>query len=244
MKLFTTILLLTLAFSGEVFANSAWYNSSDLLLGIPAKVKCATGVSCAITSGKLNITAAQTAGTSLTLSSTLGVTGATTLTGGLTVAAGQRVNYGRGLGSLTGGTSTTPSATTVYLTQIFVEANTTLTGIKLNNAATVGTNKYVVALFDSSGAVVANSALAGVLSAGANVYQAIPFTATYAVKGPGIYWIGLYVDGATDRFYSLPAFDESRGLAGSVTGQTFGTVASVTLPTSFTADKGPVAFTY
>lgn len=147
--------------------------------------------------------------------------------------------------ALTAGTSTTPSATTLYLAQVKILAPTTLTGIAINNAATVGTNKYIVALYNAAGTKLANSAIAGVLTAGASVWQEIPFTATLGVVGPGVYWIGLFVDGTTDRFYSIPAVGAMSGLAGSVTGQTFGTVgASITPPTTFTADKGPVAYTY
>lgn len=170
--------------------------------------------------------------------------GDVTLGGGLVASSGQFTNYGRAYDGLTTGTSTTPSATVVYLSQVFVSANATITGIKVNSGATVGTNKYLVALFDSTGAAVATSALAGVTTANADAYQTIAFTGTYAAKGPGVYWIGLYVNGTTDRFRSLAAGAEGKGLAGSVTGQTFGTVASVTLPTTFTADKGPVAFLY
>lgn len=179
------------------------------------------------------------------IAGTLTVTGASTFTGGIVAGSGQRTNYiGWRPSTLTAGTSTTPSATVVYLTQIMIEANATITGIKVSNGATVGTNKYIVALFDSSGSPVANSALAGANIAGADGYQTVAFTGTYAAKGPGIFWIGLYVNGTTDRFRSVPAVGEYGGLAGSVSGQTFGTVAAVVLPTTFSADLGPVAFTY
>ncbi len=145
--------------------------------------------------------------------------------------------------TLTSGTSTTPSATTVYLTQLHIKTNCTLTGVAVSNGATVGTNKYVAALFNSAGVPVANSALAGATTVGADVYQTLDFTATYGAV-PGVYWIGLYVDGTTDRFRSIPAVGAFAGLAGSATGQTFGTVAAVTVPTTFTADKGPVSFVY
>lgn len=144
--------------------------------------------------------------------------------------------------TLTTGTSTTPSATTVYIAQVVVAAACTLTGFQVSNGATVGTNKYVVALFDSAGAVLKNSALAGALSSGADAYQAVAFTATIAVS-PGVYWVGLYVDGTTDRFRTIPAAG-AYTIAGSATGQTFGTVAAITPPTTFTADKGPVGFLY
>jgi hypothetical protein len=146
--------------------------------------------------------------------------------------------------SLTAGTSTTPSATTVYLSQVHIAAACSLTGIAISNGATVGTDKYVVALFDANGVPVANSALAGETTSGADVYQSIAFTSAYVVAEPGVFWIALYVNGTTDRFRSIPAVGANSGLAGSATGQTFGVVAAVTLPTTFTADKGPVAFTY
>ncbi len=145
---------------------------------------------------------------------------------------------------VTQATSATPSATVVYMTQIHIDNNVTLTGVNVLNAATCGTNKWIVALFDDTGAALANSAVAGVLCSGTSAYQAIPFTATYAAKGPRTYWIGLYANGTTDRYYAIPAMGAAKGLAGSVSTQTFGTVAAVTLPTTFTADVAPVAFTY
>lgn len=163
----------------------------------------------------------------------------------MTVSSGQRTRFiSFQPSSLTAGTSTTPSITTVYVSQIYIPANTTLTGISVSNGATVGTDKYIVALFDATGAAVANSDLAGTLTAGADVYQSVAFTATYAAAGPAVYWVALYVNGTTDRFRTIPAVGAFAGLAGSVTGQTFGTIAALTLPTTFTADKGPVAFVY
>ena len=163
----------------------------------------------------------------------------------LVASAGQKTRYiGYQPATLTAGTSTTPAATSVYVSQIFIPANCTLTGVAISNGATVGTDKYIVALFDSAGAAVANSALAGVTTAGADVYQAVDFTAPVAVTGPKVYWIALYVDGTTDRFRSIPAVGAFAGLAGEVADQIFGTIAALTLPTTFTADKGPVAYTY
>ncbi len=147
-------------------------------------------------------------------------------------------------GVATNATSATPSATVVYMAQVYIPANTTLTGIGVLNAATVGTNKWVLALFDDTGAPLANTALAGVLTSGASVFQQIAFTGTYAAKGPRTYWIGAYMNGTTDRYYAIPTIGQMVGLSGSVSAQTFGTVASVTLPTTFTADVGPVAYVY
>lgn len=187
-----------------------------------------------------------------TVGGTLGVTGVTTLTGHLIPTGG----IGSGTSTLTrfaawfpsavtDATSTTPSVTTLYLTQVHVAHNFTATGINVLNAATVGTNKYIVALYTETGSLVANSATAGVLTAGASGYQQVAFTSTAAVTGPATYWIGLFVNGTTDRFYAIPAQGSVMGLAGTITGQTFGTVpATITPPTTFTAAAGAVVGTY
>lgn len=192
-------------------------------------------------------TVAAASGNSV-VAGTLGVTGVTTPTGGIAPYSATAVfsNFGSDwkAGTFAGNTSATPGNTTVYLTQVRIPYNVTLTGVNVTNAATCGTNKWIVALFNSAGVAVANSALAGTLCSGASGYQAIPFTGTYAAVGPGTYWIGLYADGATDRYYAIPAVGKIGGLAGSVGTQVFGTVATVALPTTFTADVGPAAFTY
>lgn len=212
-----TMLFASTAFAGfQGFQELSTGAYQDLKLF--DKIQCARGVSCSRLDGKL-------------------VVAPPTLT---------RKNFFQWQPStLTSGTSTTPVATTLYLSQIHIPGYSTLTGIKLSNGATVGTNKYIVALYDSAGTKLANSALAGVTTAGADVYQAIPFTSSYAAKGPGTFWIALWVNGTTDRFRTIPAVGEISGYAGTVTGQTFGTVPStITPPTSFTADVGPVSFTY
>lgn len=224
--LFTTLCTLQPAHAGFKALNG----NTDLK--IFNTIRCSTGVTCSKYKGGMLLVANGS------------TTGPIVPSAGMTVSSGQWKNWGRRADSLTGGTSTTPAATSVFVSQVFVHANAALTGIKLNNGGTCGTNKWIAVLFNSAGVPVANSALAGVLCTGSSTYQALPFTATYNVVGPGVYWIGLYADGATDRFYSVPASGEASGLAGVVTGTTFGTVASIVLPTTFTADKGPIAFTY
>lgn len=218
-----TLLVSACFASHPAYAGNQYFDDTTNL-GVFNKVKCtkAGGLSCTKAGDVLQLSLRRSATTTA-----------------------ERTRYGAWIpGAVTQATSATPSATSLYLTQIRLPAATTLTGIKVLNAATVGTNKYIVALFNSSGAVLANSALAGVTTSGASVYQAVPFTASYTVTTPGTYWIGLYVNGTTDRYYAIPFVGEGHGLAGAVTGQTFGTVAAVTLPTTFTADVGPVAFTY
>lgn len=185
-----------------------------------------------------------------TVSTTLGVTGVTTATGGVAGGTAPKTIWPAGPPPLasTDGTDTAGHTTTVFLTQMFIPVNCTLTGIGIFNGS-ANTDKYVVALFNSAGTAVANSATAGTASSGTDTFQEIAFTGTYASLGPATYWVGLYTNGTTVRFNSIPAaapylLTRQFGLAGSVTGQTFGTVASVTLPTTFTADKGPFSYVY
>lgn len=206
----------------------------------------ATG-NLAINTNKFTVTASS--GNTL-VAGTLAVTGATTLTGAETLSGGVALTapgtnfHGWLPPAVASSTSATPSATVVYVSQIFIPFNTTITGLYNTNAATCGTNKWIGALFNASGGVVANSSTSGITCSGSSGYQALAFTAPVAVTGPAMYWVGLYVNGTTDRYYAVPALGQGWGLAGSVSTQTFGTVATITPPTTFTADVGPVMFTY
>jgi len=146
--------------------------------------------------------------------------------------------------ALTTGTSTTPGATTVYLTPIYVIAPCVLTGVAISNGETVGTDKYIAAIFDATGAPLGYSALAGTTTSGDDVFQTLALTASLPIVAPQLIYVGLYVNGTTDRFRSIPAAGAQAGYCGSVGSQTFGTVANVALPTTFTADKGPVCYVY
>lgn len=141
----------------------------------------------------------------------------------------------------TDGTNATPSATETYIAEVFIPCNMTLTGVAVFNGATVGTDKHAVFLCDSAGTAVANTDTAGTTTSGADAYQRIAFTATYAAKGPATYYVALQMNGTTDRYNAHPFgnFGASKG-----TGTTFGTLASITVPTTFTADLGPIASLY
>lgn len=180
----------------------------------------------------------------VTMATTLAVTGATTLTGGLvatTLARLSTIPIGSvAYGSL--GTSAVHVAGTLYYTEIWLPANKTITGISVLNGATVGTDNLIVALYSNAGALLASSALAGTLSAGANAFQDIAFTAPYAAVGPGRYWVVVQCNGttATTRRIAASTFLNRTGSAVGV----FGTLAAITPPTTFTADVGPIAAVY
>ena len=142
------------------------------------------------------------------------------------------------------GTSTTPTAGTTYCADVFIPRNVTLTGIGVLNAATVGTNKWVVGLYSAAGGtVLANSNLSGAMSSGADAFQEVAFTGTYAAVGPAQYFACAQLDGNTDRFRTIAASTYIDVLTKATAGS-FGTMPSLTVPTTFTSDTGPIAYVY
>ncbi|NBW20220.1 MAG: hypothetical protein EBR82_70850 [Caulobacteraceae bacterium] len=140
------------------------------------------------------------------------------------------------------GTNTTLVAGTAYFSEIFIPRPVTLTGIAVLNGATVGTNNGLVALYDSNGQLVANSALAGTLSAGANAFQTRDFTAAVAVEA-GRYFIAYEQNGTTATVRTIAVSTFIDALTGSLAG-TFGTLTAITVPTTVTADVGPIGYAY
>ncbi|HXT81380.1 MAG TPA: hypothetical protein VN702_17580 [Acetobacteraceae bacterium] len=141
------------------------------------------------------------------------------------------------------GTDTTLVAGTIYWAEVAIPRNITLTGIAVLNGGTVGTNKGIVGLYNSAGTLVANSALVGAIAAGANAFQAYAFTATYAAVGPARYWVAYQADGATATLRTIAASTFIDSLTKSATGA-FGTLTALTVPTTITADVGPIAYVY
>lgn len=221
------VLILGLILTGALaHAGFEVDNASGKVLGFAARLACGTGTTCVMKGEKVTLTAPGTNGTPL-------------------VAGAQSTYIPFPVTATTGiGTSTSGVSTSVFLTQLFVDNNATITGIAVNNGATVGTNKYIVALFTSAGVPIASSALAGVNTSGASAWQKVPLTAPVAIVGPATYYVGVYMNGATDNFFTIPQVGEYVGTAGTVTGQTFGTVATVVVPTTFTAGAGPIVHTY
>jgi hypothetical protein len=141
------------------------------------------------------------------------------------------------------GTNKTVVAGTMYWADVVIPRAMTLNGIGVLNGATVGTDNGLVALFDYQGNLLANSALAGAATSGANAFQQRAFTSTYAVVTPGQFYIGYQSNGTTDTIRTIAVSTWADVLTKSATG-TFGTVPTLTVPTTFTADVGPYAYVY
>ena len=132
---------------------------------------------------------------------------------------------------------------TLYVSEIFVPRDVTLAGIAMLNGGTVGTNLRVVGLYDSTGALVISSNLAGTLSAGANTFQSIPFTVPYVARA-GQYFLAVQANGNTDNLRAIAAntYQDNRTISRAGVFGSFGTLAP--LPTVVVADVGPIAYAY
>ncbi len=141
------------------------------------------------------------------------------------------------------GTNTTIVAGTLYRSEIFVPHLATWTGIGILNGATVGSDNTLVALYDTNGVLITNSAVAGAIAANANTVQNYAFLNTVTLA-PGRYFLAFQQNGTTATKRTQAAANGSNTMTASSTG-TFGTIpASFTPPTTFTADVGPIGWLY
>jgi hypothetical protein len=149
------------------------------------------------------------------------------------------------LTGLTAGTDVTPVDGTRYSCSIFVPHNLIMTGIGYLIGSAGGTDKAIAELHDADGKLLAYSATAGVTVGTLATFQELPFTAPVEVAGPGWYFLSITMNGTTARLRTIATAigAAQTQLTKSATG-TFGTVGDLTVPTTFTADKGPIAYTY
>lgn len=138
----------------------------------------------------------------------------------------------------TSGTDTTPVITEEYVSEVFVPCNAPLTGVALLNGSAAAGNLTVI-LYDSTGNIVANSA--STAQSGTAAYQQIPFATAYQAKGPAKYFVGLQCSSTSARFrtHILGNFG-----AAKKTSQTYGTLTTLTPPSTFTTALGPIADVY
>ncbi len=139
------------------------------------------------------------------------------------------------------GTDAVSVAGTLYYSDLHLPGPMTSTGAAVLNGTTVGTNNVIYALWDEAGNLLRTSALAGVLSAGADAFQEIPWTAPISLP-PGRYFVGFQVNGTTAAHQTMAAASYLNS-TGSVAG-VFGTIGSITPPSTFTADVGPFSYLY
>lgn len=104
----------------------------------------------------------------------------------------------------TGGGANTAMALACRYSSIWIPGQMLVTGIKYLAGLTVGTNKAIGALFDEGGTLLANSAIAGVTTSGASTFQSLALSQPFLLDGPGLYFIGIMFNGATDTYSTVP----------------------------------------
>lgn len=141
----------------------------------------------------------------------------------------------------TTGTDTAGINGTLWISEIFIPANMTITGVSYLIGSVGGTDKVIVALFNSAGAIVANSILDTSVTVGTTAtFQRVPFTATYAAIGPGKYFVAVQYNGATAKIRTQAGGDANT----TSIAQTFATLVAITVPTTWTISTGPIAMLY
>ena len=139
----------------------------------------------------------------------------------------------------TGSAGTQPGASTQYCTEINIPTSKLLTGMAVLNGGTAATDKWIYALYDATGKLLANTATAGTTAASTNVYQQIAFTSKYYAVGPAQYFGCLqsnHAGSSTVTMIKTGMQDTYITYSGSAT---FGTLAAFTVPTTFTTAVGP-----
>lgn len=133
------------------------------------------------------------------------------------------------------------AATSLYYSEILIPYRMTVTNINVLQGTTVGTDKLRGLLFDSAGAFVIGTATAGQATSGADTFLQIALTAATLCE-PGRYYVGVKANGTTDGFQTMSAgspmlITEKEG------SHTFAGNDDITsVPTTFTADVGPIVF--
>jgi hypothetical protein len=198
-----------------------------------------------------SLTAVTVNDTGLTASGSVPTTNST---GSITASGGLRQNtsvtanqwkhaYAGGMSPTTSGTGTDTAGIngTVFISELFVPAAGTFTGISYLIGSVGGTDKVVVMLFDATGALVANSALDSSVTVGTNAtFQRVPFTAAYRAVGPAKYYVGIQFNGTTAKLRTHAFGDHDT----TSVSQTFNTPVAITPPTTFTASVGPYSMPY
>jgi uncharacterized protein (DUF2141 family) len=137
----------------------------------------------------------------------------------------------------TAGTNATPVTTETYLAEVFIPATMTVTGIALMNGDAAAGN-ITLGLYDANGVFLGKSA--STAQSGTDAYQRVALSSALSLP-PGTYYVAAQFNNTSARF-NTHAFGNFG--AGKLTSQTYGTMPGATMPTTFTADLGPIASLY
>src|SRR3990167_5260206 len=140
------------------------------------------------------------------------------------------------------GTDTSNTNTEAYIGAVTIPGNVSSTGASvLNGSAVAGNVKYY--LFNSDG-TAALAATASTAQSGTDAYQRIAWVGgPIALVGPATYYIAWTGD-TTGETQKINQINFGEGPAWKETALTYGTLATITPVTTFTADRAPFATLY
>lgn len=139
------------------------------------------------------------------------------------------------------GSDTACTNGTFYFASVWVPCRMKVTGLGYLVGSVGGTDKVIPYLWDAAGTLIIAGDLAGTTVAATTLIQSVAFTDIVHIEGPGTYIAGVIFNGTTAKFRAHT--QAHKFVSGSVAG-TFGTSQNIVVPTTFTADKGPVGFIY
>lgn len=142
------------------------------------------------------------------------------------------------------GTNTTDINGQLWITDLFVPANKSITKVAFLQGATATTDNTMIAIYTPSGQLMAQTAT-GVTLSGANTFQETSLSATpVTLAGPATYYIAVQGNGtAAGAIQTLGSTYTT--VRSSTAAGTFGTFpTTITLPTAFTAGQAPVVYVY
>jgi hypothetical protein len=140
--------------------------------------------------------------------------------------------------SATDGTDVTASTTTTYVCELNLRCSALLTGASILQGST-GAGNCTLYLLDYNGTQLAKTASFSVSGSTAQ-YVGDNFLSSYFAAGPGRYYIAAQFDNASNKFRA-----HALGLFGaSSVASTYGALPTLTPPTAFTTNVGPIVSTY
>jgi hypothetical protein len=140
------------------------------------------------------------------------------------------------------GNNTTLVAGTTYIASLYVNAGYVSTGLAPLVGGTGTTDNWTVYLYDNTLSNVLAYSAATTVGSGTNAFQKIAWTQQCFI-GSGYYFIAVQSNGTHATLRTIAASTAVDVVTTSATG-TAGTAQVVTIPTTFTANVGPIAYLY
>lgn len=137
----------------------------------------------------------------------------------------------------TDGTDTTPVVTETYIAELHVPRSVRSTGFAVFNGS-VAAGNYKIILYGPDGKVITSTASTAM--SGTDAFQRIAWSAAVNL-GAGTYYVGVQMNNTSGRLNTHPIGNFG---ASKKTGETFGTATTITPPTTFTANLGPMGALY